>query len=54
MKKISKLTDKDNTIITDKPKGVRLTTNPVYNTRMGWWQVSMMNETITDKNGYQI
>ena len=30
----------------------RLTERPVYNTRMGWYQVSMMDETRTDKDGY--
>lgn len=32
----------------------RLTKKPVYNTRMGWYQVSMMNETRTDKDGYKL
>lgn len=32
----------------------RLTESPVYNTRMGWYQVSMMDETITDKDGYDL
>ena len=32
----------------------RLTEKPVYNTRKGWYQVSMMNETRTDKDGYKL
>ena len=35
-------------------KRKRLTERPVYNTRMGWYQVSMMNETRTDKDGYEL
>lgn len=35
-------------------KRKRLAERPVYNTRMMWYQVSMMDERRTDEYGYEL